>query len=667
MTIAANLDAGSMVGAAFAAEMTLAGGSDSVRGNAGSGRKFLGLTLIEGGIESNGRAQVRPIFSFGVTGQTACLLGANNGEAWKAVGNSNFRSHWEALVAAPSERTSADELEQVKSDDGALEDADAPENDPATTPNAGASLANQEIPRAVTGSSAALNQLRLRDFSLGSALSKEDAIAAQRPAPLVPEEFAEQRAKPENHKLASRPGLRSPSRSEHEKNASPKSTATVTVVSEVMLTAPVPKTVPIANGETSPQAVASLSTEANVSARLVVNREKGTEALEFFAGTAANRERGTENAAGATHATSSTSVQTPAYPEGNPGLSAPPIDEDSGETGPPSISASGFSEIDGSSVQAGTRLHGPEPASIPMIGYHAPQRTSANLDEARTPNSEIMSGIGKHTKDGAFPPSNAPLRDAVGIGFESTKASESTKAPIGLSTRLNVREKIGNSSSTRVERGGPTLSTSAVSNASSISSAVAYGAGRQDAPLPAAHAGLFNGATAGGTQGTTAGETFAALDAGSGIGAPGWIHAGGRSAEAGFEDPALGWVGVRADLNGGGLHASLLPGSAEAAQVLSAHLPGLSAHLLEEHAPVSTVKVETPAGNGLAASVGQGPQQDAQGQESQSGASFRDSNLRDTASADSSRTGLTVETGTSELSPAHWFDGTRGTQISVMA
>ena len=73
------------------------------------------------------------------------------------------------------------------------------------------------------------------------------------------------------------------------------------------------------------------------------------------------------------------------------------------------------------------------------------------------------------------------------------------------------------------------------------------------------------GASAGAQGGTAAEETFAAMDAGTEVGTPGWIHAGGHTAEAGFEDPALGWVGVRADLSGGNVHAALMPGSAEAA------------------------------------------------------------------------------------------------------
>jgi hypothetical protein len=54
-------------------------------------------------------------------------------------------------------------------------------------------------------------------------------------------------------------------------------------------------------------------------------------------------------------------------------------------------------------------------------------------------------------------------------------------------------------------------------------------------------------------------EAFAALDADMNSSIPSWIHAGTRRAEAGYQDPALGWIGVRAEVNGGGVHATLLP------------------------------------------------------------------------------------------------------------
>jgi hypothetical protein len=115
-------------------------------------------------------------------------------------------------------------------------------------------------------------------------------------------------------------------------------------------------------------------------------------------------------------------------------------------------------------------------------------------------------------------------------------------------------------------------------------------------------------------------ETFAALDADAVQGAS-WLHAGAHSAEAGFEDPALGWVSVRADLNAGAVHASVVPGTADAAQALGAHMAGLNAYLHEQRTPVGTVTLASPDTN---PDLGQGAQQGS-GQDSGS----RDSSSRD--------------------------------------
>lgn len=99
---------------------------------------------------------------------------------------------------------------------------------------------------------------------------------------------------------------------------------------------------------------------------------------------------------------------------------------------------------------------------------------------------------------------------------------------------------------------------------------------------------------------------FAALDSAVKPDAPSWIHAGTRRAEAGFEDPALGWVGVRADLSSSGVHATLVPGSVEAAQALSGHMAGLNAYLAEHHTPVATLSMASPGDRGMSNSAGQG-------------------------------------------------------------
>ncbi len=116
-----------------------------------------------------------------------------------------------------------------------------------------------------------------------------------------------------------------------------------------------------------------------------------------------------------------------------------------------------------------------------------------------------------------------------------------------------------------------------------------------------------------GTSVATEQETFAALDTDTNGGAPAWIHTAPHQAEAGFQDPALGWVGVRADVTGGAIHAAVVPGSADAAQALSGHMAGLSAHLAVQHPAVHSVTVAAPEANGAHQGAGQGAQQGYQG------------------------------------------------------
>jgi len=99
---------------------------------------------------------------------------------------------------------------------------------------------------------------------------------------------------------------------------------------------------------------------------------------------------------------------------------------------------------------------------------------------------------------------------------------------------------------------------------------------------------------ASGSLGPAASEAFAALDAAARPAAPSWVHAGVHRAEAGFQDPTLGWVGVRADQSAGQVHATLLPGSTDAAQTLGGHMAGLNAYLGEVHAPVESLTLAVP-------------------------------------------------------------------------
>lgn len=150
--------------------------------------------------------------------------------------------------------------------------------------------------------------------------------------------------------------------------------------------------------------------------------------------------------------------------------------------------------------------------------------------------------------------------------------------------------------------------------------------------LSEVHAGAANGGSIASTPASvqTVGaasaskEPFAAMDSGSGTAAPTWVHAGARQAEAGFQDSSLGWVGVRAQADGNVIHATVVPGSAEAAQSLAGHLAGLNTYLADHHTPVETLTLDSPesrwAGQGMEQGTGQqagqgAGQGDSRGQE----------------------------------------------------
>ncbi len=162
-------------------------------------------------------------------------------------------------------------------------------------------------------------------------------------------------------------------------------------------------------------------------------------------------------------------------------------------------------------------------------------------------------------------------------------------------------------------------------------------------------------------------ETFATLDAG-GAAQPVWLHAGAHQAEAGFEDPALGWIGVRADASGGGVHAELLAGTADAVQSLGAQMAGLNAYLAEHHTPVETLTLSA-TGSGWAGLEG-GMQQGAGEQRGQQPAETVQTGL--VSDSSSERTPLPAPASQSPIMPVGFDAGAppawaRGGRISVMA
>jgi hypothetical protein len=102
-----------------------------------------------------------------------------------------------------------------------------------------------------------------------------------------------------------------------------------------------------------------------------------------------------------------------------------------------------------------------------------------------------------------------------------------------------------------------------------------------------------------------ASEPFAAIDAGSGTPVSHWTVAGNHRAEAGFQDPELGWVSVRAQAGSGGMHVTLVPTSDAAAQVLDTHLAGLNAHVRPHYEHLNPVTLASPEPGSNSLSTGE--------------------------------------------------------------
>ena len=80
-------------------------------------------------------------------------------------------------------------------------------------------------------------------------------------------------------------------------------------------------------------------------------------------------------------------------------------------------------------------------------------------------------------------------------------------------------------------------------------------------------------------------------------GAFNWTRTGHMQAEAEYQDPALGWIGIRAEVSRGAVHATLVPSSPDAARVLGVHIAGLHTHLAENNTPVETLTLSPFGGN----------------------------------------------------------------------
>lgn len=263
----------------------------------------------------------------------------------------------------------------------------------------------------------------------------------------------------------------------------------------------------------------------------------------------------------------------------------------------------------------------------------APAPHAANL--AALPAMRPLQGDARADSQGSVP-SAPPLKDvqAPAPPMDATQpgqpaldrpAAPSTPAPVLAPDAVPVTPEHGKRSRGRT---GPPEQNHVPQPAPAVAGAsLAPASGALNPPnvvAPAAQAQAEPGTGASGPGATQ--QTFAALDAAGDHVAPTWVHASAHQAEAGFQDPNLGWVSVRAHGSAGAIHAALVPGSAEAAQALSSHLAGLQAYLNDRQTPLHSLHVAQPEG----VRMGQGGQGFGQGAgQGQDPSAGQDSHSRD--------------------------------------
>ena len=265
----------------------------------------------------------------------------------------------------------------------------------------------------------------------------------------------------------------------------------------------------------------------------------------------------------------------------------------------------------------------------------------------------------------------APTGSEVSAGMANSAVSNSrgiASKPVGRTPIKSAGAPEGSSSAPQASAGLEMQPTAPSLDPSGMARQLADARGGES----------FTGGAAGATRVAASGsdprEAFATLDSAGAPGKPVWIQAGAQRAEAGFQDPALGWVGVRAESAGGRVHAEVIAGSTDAAQALSGHLAGLNAFLDEHHNPVDTLTLTAPesrwSGQGSDADAGQNLQQGTgqqMGQQAGQGAenpsAFGSSQEASTSTSNASSS-LFRENELDGSAPAA---GPGGVHISVMA
>jgi hypothetical protein len=288
--------------------------------------------------------------------------------------------------------------------------------------------------------------------------------------------------------------------------------------------------------------------------------------------------------------------------------------------------------------------------------HAAKQASSAGNAGGRTPEGSSDARISAARTSGDDSSTLSDASDAANSMARNAKATSANleQSATGNGEKSGKENTAGMSQLSAVAEAHPHVGTSVQSPSSEAGSATANISPAVQEVISSSRA--ETGSSSAKLSETTVNESFAALDADT----PTWTHTSTRRAEAGFNDPTLGWIGVQAETSGGGVHAVLVPSSTDAAQTLSSHMDGLNAYLAEHHASVGTLTIADPASGGTGYSMNQGagqnPNQNA-GEDGPAGSNH------DLSIPVSKETATAIET----QEATHSAIAGRGAHISVMA
>lgn len=292
----------------------------------------------------------------------------------------------------------------------------------------------------------------------------------------------------------------------------------------------------------------------------------------------------------------------------NPGSASPGVQD--------GLTLAGQGSVDADYESPATEPDGEDGRNLSLSGPSAAGSQQVSADHLPADSLTANAAVAQNAVSPAVPdPGQATsLTGTLAVSQGAAAGSAAGDAAMGASAKLSANSESRKFASSRGISSSAQSATHAVSaaTAGSIPSAGASLAAAAQAHAMADGKGIASASSTGPTGRTDASishDPFAALDAAPNAEGPSWIHAGTHQAEAGFQDPSLGWVGVRAQVSGDGIHASLLPGSADAAQALSGHLAGLNTYLAEQHTPVATLTMAANPDAQSGYSSGQSPQQ----------------------------------------------------------